>query len=295
MQPVQTGHARSLRLALVAVALFVLLAIVAFASRSGFGHASTTRPTPTYLNWAMSVFMVVFVLMIPVAVWAYSLQAREALAAREREHFGVRVAKRLLVVIAIAFLAFLARIYVGNKYFPHFHAPFVRQPPQVHGKALHDAGSQHYQPTFQWPVLWITLALAVVIVGYIVYRRSKLEPLAEVERTPRSDADEVASAISDAIDDLRAEPDPRRAVIAAYARMEASFARQGLKRKTSETAIEYLRRILLGLGSHADPVARLTGLFEQAKFSLHEIDGAMKDDAIQALVAIRSDLRKVSA
>jgi hypothetical protein len=101
----------------------------------------------------------------------------------------------------------------------------------------------------------------------------------------------MAATISGAIDDLEAEPDPRRAVIAAYARMEAAFGRQGLKRQPSETAIEYLRRLLIGLGSRRDAVTRLTGLFEQAKFSLHEIDASMKTDAIDALRTIRSDLQ----
>ena len=40
----------------------------------------------------------------------------------------------------------------------------------------------------------------------------------------------------------------------------------------------------------ATPSARLTGLFEQAKFSRHEIDGTMKHDAIGALREIRDDL-----
>ena len=59
------------------LALLVLLAVVAFASRTGFGHASNTTPTPGYVNWAMSVFLILFVLMIPVAVYAYSVQMRE--------------------------------------------------------------------------------------------------------------------------------------------------------------------------------------------------------------------------
>ena len=86
--------------------------------------------------------------------------------------------------------------------------------------------------------------------------------------------------MSDAIDDLEAEPDARRAVIAAYARMEGVLARHGLRRKPSETPLEYLRRILLGLTARADAVRRLTSLFEQAKFSRHDdrrVDEAGRD------------------
>ena len=107
--------------------------------------------------------------------------------------------------------------------------------------------------------------------------------------------DDVADSLSDAIDDLESEPDARRAVIAAYARMEGVFSRHGLRRQVSETATEYLQRILLGLTTRVEAVGRLTGLFEQAKFSDHPIDGRMKQDAIDALRVIRDDLEVAEA
>jgi hypothetical protein len=167
----------------------------------------------------------------------------------------------------------------------------VSGPPSAHGKGLHDAAARRVEPTFQWPVLWVTIALIVIAFAYILWRRHRMPPEPAVERRPLSRAEEVALSIGDAIDDLEAEPDPRRAVIAAYARMESAFGRHGLRRKRSETAVEYLRRILIGLGSRAYAVTRLTDLFEQAKFSRHEIDGSMKADAIEALVEIRADLQ----
>lgn len=277
------------RLALVAVALFVLLAIVAFASRSGFGHTSATRPSPGYVNWAMSIFMVVFVLMIPFAAWAYSVQTREFLARRERVGVGRRLFRYFGIVIVLG-LAFLIRLAFGKKFFPHFTPPGFHSPSTAHVKGAKGAAG-HVEPTFQWPVLWVTIALLLAAgVAYVWWRRRHPLPQAAPLRT-LSETEEMVGTIGEAIDDLEAEPDPRRAVIAAYARMEAAFGRQGLRRKVSETAIEYLRRILLGLGSRPEPVTRLTALFEQAKFSLHEIDGSMKEDAIDALRTIRADLR----
>jgi hypothetical protein len=108
-------------------------------------------------------------------------------------------------------------------------------------------------------------------------------------------ASDLASSMSDAIDDLEAEPDARRAVIAAYARMEGVLARHGLRRRPSETPLEYLRRVLLGLTTRADAVKRLTALFEQAKFSRHEINASMKQDAIDSLRVIRDDLTGAAA
>lgn len=288
------GHGRTPGLAVGAVALLVLLAVVSLASRSGFGHASDARPMPSYVSWAMSIFLVVFVLMIPFAIYAYSLQIREYRSQKERQKFQTRVAKSVAVILILATIGLL-RIYFGHKFFPSFHSTPLQAPPSAGGKK----GLRHavpYNPTFQWPVLWATLAILAVVAGWIVFRlrRGAGAPLLDHD-AEQTLAEEVTASIDDAIDDLEAEPDPRRAVIAAYARMENALRRSGLARAASETPLEYLRRILLGLGSRADAVTRLTDLFEQAKFSTHRIDAAMKDEAIGALRAIRADVLGAAA
>jgi hypothetical protein len=73
----------------------------------------------------------------------------------------------------------------------------------------------------------------------------------------------LAVVREDTLDDLRAEQDPRRAIIAAYARLERVLAAFGL---------------------------RLTDLFTRAKFSLHEVDAGMKHEAIEALTIARDEL-----
>jgi hypothetical protein len=242
----------------------------------------------------MSVFLVVFVLMIPFAIYAYSIQMREWRAQKERQKFQTRVAKSVAVILILATIGML-RIYFGHKFFPSFHSPPLQAPPN--GGAKNRLGhTVAYNPTFQWPVLWVTIALLAVLAAWVVYRlrHGGLAPVEDGTGEPTL-AEEVAASIDDAIDDLEAEPDPRRAVIAAYARMERALRRSGLARAASETPLEYLGRILLGLGSRADAVTRLTDLFEQAKFSTHRIDGAMKDEAIGALRAIRADVRGAAA
>ena len=48
------------------------------------------------------------------------------------------------------------------------------------------------------------------------------------------------------------------------------------------------------LRASAASVTRLTDLFEWAKFSRHDVDHGMKDEAIAALVAVRDELRAVA-
>jgi hypothetical protein len=121
--------------------------------------------------------------------------------------------------------------------------------------------------------------------------RRRLPPLFE-ERGLEAD---MVTAIESTIDDLRSEKDARRAVIASYAVMERTLARHGLARHRSEAPLEYLASILRGLHVRESAVVSLTRLFEFAKFSGHEVDAAMKEEAIEALIAIRDDLQRAEA
>jgi hypothetical protein len=73
--------------------------------------------------------------------------------------------------------------------------------------------------------------------------------------------------------------------------MERGLGRAGLARKPFEAPLEYLRRVLLDLQAGAQPVGRLTELFERAKFSRHDVGADAKDEAIECLLTISGDLR----
>jgi hypothetical protein len=126
-----------------------------------------------------------------------------------------------------------------------------------------------------------------LVVGFLWLRRAE----ATRSRSPEEIAEELSHVLDDSLEDLRAEPDPRRAVIAAYARMERALAWFGLPRRAFEAPLEYLSRVLVELRASAESVRRLTSLFERAKFSTHEIGPTLKEDAIDALVTVRDELR----
>ena len=99
--------------------------------------------------------------------------------------------------------------------------------------------------------------------------------------------------LDDTLDDLRAEADPRRAIIAAYARLERVLAANGVAR----AAVRDRRRSTFAASSPSsslgsDAVERLTALFARAKFSQHDVDPAMKEEAIGALEQVRDELRE---
>jgi Domain of unknown function (DUF4129) len=293
MEPVREPQGRRARLALVAAALVALLAIVALASRSGFGH-SNAAPTSSYASYAFTVFLILFALMIPVAVYAFLLQMREA-DVTNRRSFSRRVMHNLATVLVLGGIGAVI-VYVRTH---HGHLFGIHITPFQRGGQAGTSGSgsakSSFQPSFEWPVVWAAGAILVVVAVTLFVRRRRRPKGLEALPAEAEMSEQLATSISDAIDDLEAEPDARRAVIAAYARMESTLARNGLRRRPSETPIEYLRRILLGLTARADAVVRLTDLFELAKFSRHDIDASMKLEAIGALREIRDDLRTAAA
>jgi heme/copper-type cytochrome/quinol oxidase subunit 2 len=288
MQP-HPRSGRGTRLSLLGIGLLVLLSVVAFASRSGLAHHGGSAPSNRYTSYALTLFLILFVLMIPVAAYSFVLRLRERAESRRSKSFKARLyasAVRWSALVLIVFVLF----YLHNRH-PHLLQnlnPF-RQPntkaPQGHDQVHHVSN-----PQFQWTVLWIALVLLAGIAAYGFYRWKTSKPAFSPRTYELTVAEDLAATIGDAIDDLEAEPDARRAVIAAYARMEAVLGRNGFQRAPSETAIEYLRRILLELTSRGDAVSRLTTLFQQAKFSKNEISGRMKQDAIGALREIRDGL-----
>jgi hypothetical protein len=101
--------------------------------------------------------------------------------------------------------------------------------------------------------------------------------------------------LEDTLDDLRAERDPRKAVIGAYVRMEKLFAAHQVPREEAETPQQYVERVLARLQVSSFAVRRLTELYERARFSPHTVNAGMKDDAIAALEGLRAELNADTA
>ncbi|HEX7147338.1 MAG TPA: DUF4129 domain-containing protein, partial [Actinomycetota bacterium] len=124
--------------------------------------------------------------------------------------------------------------------------------------------------------------IGVVVAQLVADRRRR--------RPPKTPGERLVELLDDTLEDLEREPDPRRAVIGAWARMEAGLAAVGLPRHPSEAPFEYAARVLETAFARPASVHRLTGLFERAKFSHHAIGQADRDQAIAALRAVRQEL-----
>ncbi|HEY3504412.1 MAG TPA: DUF4129 domain-containing protein [Actinocatenispora sp.] len=149
---------------------------------------------------------------------------------------------------------------------------------------------------------WILVALAGAVVvallaaGAVVLvrglgRRPTVVPAAPDELAQAREA--MAATMVGSIDAMLADPDPRTAVIGAYARLLEGLAACGLARHAYEAPMEHLRRVLLDLRVRPEPLRALTELFERARFSPHPLTDADRAAALAALREAAADLAAV--
>jgi multisubunit Na+/H+ antiporter MnhB subunit len=271
-------------------ALLVLLGLVAAASRAHQipgSHAGVHQPPSGVGDYLFSIIALLAV--CGALVLFYIWFSERDLLARQRTRKGGTI-RALAVVLAFALLAALiARFHV------HFGDALNRLANRNltgGAKSLKGLGHSKGQPTppeFKWLPVFIATAGGLSVLGVIGVRSIRRSRLGLREAYLLEQ--EFAELVEDTLADLYAEKDPRRAIIAAYARVERIFATYGLPRDPSEAPVEYLERVLGELRASGAALRRLTGLFEWAKFSAHDVEPRMRDEAIGALLEVRDELR----
>jgi hypothetical protein len=279
-----SGRPAAARAAVVGLGFVVLLAVVALASgargRGTSGAAARELP--------LGIFDYVYTLGILVLVAAVLsvLFLRKPGRARGGSLTGfLRTTLFLAVVTALAVYALQRGL--SPEALEDLRSRLSREGALPGG--LSDPQSPTARPAeFRWE-LAVALVAGIACLAVLSRLRPRRRPGSRQER--RDVAEELAAALEITLDDLRAERDARRAVIAAYARMERILGAHGVARRPSEAPLEYLARVLRGLAVGAGSTLDLAALFERAKFSPHAVDAEMKDDAIAALASVRDDLR----
>src|SRR5215210_1680991 len=261
------------------VGVVVLLALVAVASGSGWsaGDGETPAVPRAFADYAYTTFVLLLAALIPFAIYLLA-KGRVVLVTLAGQKISLLRGLSVLFGALVVAAAIARDRGIGG-------AEGSGGSGAGDGAAGLEPGTS---PSFRWEL--------VVLVG-LAAGAFALRQWSAPKRPV--DAAEIADALVDEIDgalaDLEGEDDPRRAVIAAYARMERTLAAHGVPRRPAEAPLEYLGRVLAELRVGAPAVEALTDLFEQAKFSLHDVDIRMKTDAIAALAAVRGDLQPAAA
>jgi hypothetical protein len=269
-------------------AVAVLLALAGIAShgrplsRGGRGSG----PTATFFDYVATTLVLFAIVMLAIVV--YSLLTQEVAGGPPRRGKWNLVG----TLLSLAAAAAIAAILLHTGFLKRFQKAAARHP---FGQQDAQAPLQHATPrNVRNPNLrWDEIGIFVVLIAgtaVVLIARRKTKRTARPWRLGRNQ--EVSLAIDESIDDLRNDPNLRRAIVAAYARMEQALGRAGLPRNPAEAPFEYVERALVSLDTSAVSVHRLTALFESAKFSQHEPEPAMRDEAIDALIAVRDELSR---
>jgi len=267
------------------LAVSALLAVTALAAHGRpIGHSQGTGPTSEFFDYVFTTAALVAGAVALVFVWSLA-------GAKWSKPGPQRSRMNLMQLIAAFGASLLIGWFLAHAHF-HFK-PKAKQSVATQRASTTREGER--QPIaanrrnarLRWDEIAIVAAL-LAAAGVAMFATRKSRPAKEWRYRTHED---LAVALDESLDDLHTEPDVRRAIIAAYARMERALGAAGVPRRPSEAPLEYLARALHSLDANAPAVTRLTDLFERAKFSRHEPDDSMRTEAIDALVAVRDELR----
>lgn len=278
-------EARLKRLSLVAAVGLLALA-VGIASRPGGGSVGPVAGSAAArvgLDALVYLFLVVMVLGSGLLAWLIWPQKDEApLPPLERRRHPL--AAMLALALALLVLIWWRSSHPGRlPNLPFSPAPGAGLAPPGALRSGSGAGYEGVDWAAAGIVVLLLAVAAVLIWRWLRAGRPRLTVLPAPAPTV---ADEVDDALADSLD----EPDPRRAVIAAWARVERVLAAHGAPRRPAEAPHEYAARAPDTVGSPLN-LEGLADLYEWARFSVHAVTPRMRADALRRLAAVREGLR----
>jgi uncharacterized protein DUF4129 len=283
----RTRFTRALLLATAAVALVALVAVAAGGYR--LSGSRSTHASPYAVDVVLTVVIALYLLaaaaVVVVMFWS-GLELRRMPRQQTKRQRTLRSAGFLVATIILVAI-------IANRY--HWLAP-AHPPTQQAQTATGKGGGKHAKGSHakqsHKPQLRMGPFLAVLGAGGVAFAAFVIAEQRRRRRLPKdwAVAEVLSDVLDETLDDLRSEADPRRAVIAAYARMERSLAAHGIPRRRFEAPHEYLTRVLSEVSGGRLAATRLTALFERARFSPHEVDESMKASAIEAIESLQADL-----
>jgi hypothetical protein len=278
---------RSARPVAVAAGVALLVVVVALASRPAAG---TTAPvvgaalTRTVLDLAFYLLVALSLVDVLILVWLLwpheDLGPSPRLARRRHSLFAAVLLAVTLVLVAWSRGGVLGRLPL-----------FGPGPSSVAGRSgvsRLGTGAGAAAQGVDWAAVTIT-ALVLAVIATLGWRALRTRgPILRVVRSPLA---ELREALEDALVDAAEERDPRQAVIAVWSRVERLLADHDASRRPSEAPFEYAARAAAAAGLDAGALERLAGLYEWARFSVHEVTSAMRREAIDGLAQVRERLR----
>jgi hypothetical protein len=286
----------------VVAGLAALLAMAAAGSRARVGGGPSVGSTALRLGFEALEFLAVVALLGGLALLVVGFPRPRRRRPDDEPEWVVErppipwYAKLLVLGLILIMLAGLAGslLVLRHQFEERQVAPAVptmSSSPRAPSSVPPNGGNRPAAGEPLMPVVLAVVAVAVAAAAWAValWVRGRTR-VASPERRRAAEEPVLEEALRLSLEDLRHEPDPRRAIVAAYARMLAVLGRMGVRRRAAEAPLEYLRRLLAVLEGDPQPARRLTDLFERAEFSHQPVTEAMRGEAIHALEAVRARL-----
>lgn len=280
---------------LVFVALIGVAVLVGMAVRSGAGGGSADLPKEPLVVAVQTGVWLVFAADILVtaaivdALWHHRRMTKLGKPRRWTSTLVLYAVSLMPTFLAMVIILFVRKPNGGGALFGMPGAGGFGFPGFG---ATSNAAASTTSTVDAWLGFLFAALIVIVFLAWLFWPDAR-HPESKV-RAPQLEA-VVTMAVEESLEVLRSIADPRQAIIAAYASMEASMSRAGWPRRVSEAPLEFVTRILAAVAGMSGDLMRLTDLFEVAKFSDHMIDQRMRDDAIVALSGIREQLRVATA
>lgn len=266
-------------------------------------HASTWAPVRTGFPDRL------LLLVIVAGCFGASLSGIWLISRGTRSAGGDAFRRSLPVAIVVAVLASLFAFSQAPLYGPAAAGSGVERDegslgqrllsdwvgPATRGEGETADGMRVGAPTLDAGWMFRALMLAVIAFGaavLLVARGPRRRGAAGSVDDPSDDERRIEAhgAIVGAIDAMLADPDPRTAIIGAYARLLEELETIGASRRTYEGPSEHLRRVLGALAVRQEPLETVVRLFTVARFSEHALTIRDRDSALTALREVAGDL-----
>jgi hypothetical protein len=294
------GPLSAARTAALAGGLVALLAIVSVAARSGDhdravpgGSLGGSAVHHAFVWFLLVVFPIAAVIGLGLFLYAQVVRRRDPQLAGLRKQ--ARLRRRILLAALVVLVAYSAAtgqnpiVVLVNLLHDLFDNVSVRpfgNGSGPGGNAAQQAQARHSQgfATIDWVVAGLTWLL--IVAGFVVAVR-RMRRRREAPTAVRLERDDEPADIG--VARLRSEPDPRRAVIGAYALMDRLMAERSLGRRRPEAPLEYLGRMTGAGYERITALGRLTRLYARARFSTHPVDREMQAEAVDAVESIAAE------
>lgn len=144
--------------------------------------------------------------------------------------------------------------------------------------------------------LVVLAAMARALVARVAGMLPDKQLVLDLEPLPQSGAArEVMRGRADLHLEALATGGVRNAIVGCWVRLEETAGEAGVRRRPAETASEFVVRFLHTLDVDPRPVAELARLYQEARFSTHDLPTGARDRARAALETIQAEVDRSEA